>query len=220
MLVQMARQNLAAAEDGDVAFHQVAAEAVSGVGAGAFEAMIVLGIGVADVDGAAHWIHYHIEKHCADAGVDGGGSGLRDGRRGGGVDGEDIFIGQRKIYCAVPNCIGFILPVHLAVGGAEAEFDNQSSWGREDALEICVRSRSGIGGNGTGGNSGGTIAGTKSGGVNGVAVGGDGECARCVGEERENGQRLAAESVAKIRCIKNPDIGAADTGSGELRIDG
>src|ERR1035438_9469970 len=93
----------------------MAPHAVSGVGARTFEAMIVLRIGVADVDRAAHGIDHHIEENGADSSEEPARSGLLDRRVSGRIDHEHILIWQRKIYGGVPNCISFILPVHLAV---------------------------------------------------------------------------------------------------------
>ena len=149
MLVQVTRQDLAATKHGDVALHQMAPQAVSGVGAWTFEAMIVLRVGVADVDRAAHGIHNHIEENRADSGEEPARSGLLDRRVSGRIDHEHIFIRQREIYGGVPNCISFILPVHLAVR-ARAIFHNQSGGGRGNALVVGVRRRRAIVGNGAG----------------------------------------------------------------------
>ena len=199
---------------------------IVGTGARPLEADLVSRLRVRDVHLPGDGVGHHVEENRAHAGVRHPHLGRRAPR---GIDHEHVLVEQREADGVVPVPAELVLPrvvcrvelddrarlgLRIAeavdVGGGEAaghdEAGDAAGAGRRPAVaHQALAQRRGL------------VAGLEDRRVDGVAVGTRGERTRGVAEERELGERRAAEHAAEVRHVEHPDVGASDALGGEVR---
>ena len=96
-------------DDRDPRFGEVALDRTSAGGSRAFEARLVVGFGVCDIELPGDRVRDHVEEHRTDARVVGGFAQRRD------IDGEHVLVGKGIADTVVPVAPEFVL--ELARGG-------------------------------------------------------------------------------------------------------
>ena len=187
----------------DPAFRNAATHR-AGAGTGAFKANVVFGVGVAHIHLAAAGMDSHVEQRRAYATH----PRLQSRRSRVGIDGEQVVVRQRELDRGRPVHLRLVAP------GRAVELDDQSSIRGAHAVAARQRRRFAIE-HSIAMQGCRAIAREQRRGVDRCTVGADGQGARRIRKQRENGQRIAVKTVVEIRCIKHPDIGASLTRRGE-----
>ena len=164
----------------------------------AFEADMILRVGVAHIYRTGGGMHRHVKQSRADT------ADLRhDGRqRGIPINGKEIKIGQGEFDLRAPIGARFIAPRR------PIEPHNQAGARCHHIVGTPIRQRLGTA-DGITMQRGGSIARHERCRIDTAAIGTDGQCARCVGEKREDGQWFSVERIVERRGIEHPHIRAS-----------
>ncbi len=115
VLVQVPWGHPARTQHRDPALVQVSPQRLAREDPRALEPLVVLRVGVGDIDLPVHRVDDHVVENGADAGIKPRRTCPLYRRIGQGVDDEDVLVGQREAHLVVPGAADVIDPVGAVV---------------------------------------------------------------------------------------------------------
>ena len=191
---------------------------------GAFEPHLVGRFGVGNVEPARSGVHRHVEQDGAHV------VRLDRARESVGVDREDIVVGEVELDVVAPIPIVLIEPFALGrvvlddeahlrrrIQGHALVGSGIAAWHCLAVYEAGARAGKAVA-NSLVGHCGRQVARVEDRHIDGVAIGGGDQRARCIAEELHDLERRPTDRRAQARGVEDPDVGARLTRHGEVRI--